>query len=175
MPVNLTYDNPWLNAYMLIRHTYYSIDKCEDELYPRIGLTSQQLATLLAIKQAPDPVMQTYVANWMDRDAASITIIIDNMSKNGLVERKRDLKDRRAVRLVITPKGEKVLEKAKEPVVKQIMEVMSCLSKEETRTFTKLIKKIRDKTFELRNVKDKVQDIAPKTTNDETPWPLSQH
>lgn len=173
MPVNLIYNNPWLSAYILIRHTYYSIAKCEDELYPQIGLTSQQLATLLAIKQAPDPVTQVDVASWLDRDAASITSIIDNMSKNGLVERKRDLKDRRAVRLIITPKGEKVLEQAKEPIVKEVMAIMSCLSENETRTMINLLKRIRGKTFELRNVKEKVKDITPKVSNENgIPWPL---
>jgi DNA-binding MarR family transcriptional regulator len=173
MPVNLIYNNPWLNAYMLIRHTYYSIDKCEDELYPQIGLTSQQLATLLAIKQAPDPVTQADVANWLDRDAASITSIIDNMSKNGLVERKRDLKDRRAVRLIITRKGEKALDEAREPTVKRTMAIMSCLSEEETRTLNKLLKRIRDNTFEIRKVKEKVKDITPKVNEDnKIPWPL---
>ena len=175
MPVNLIYDNPSLNAYMLIRHTYYSIDKCEDELSPQIGLTSQQLATLLAIKQAPDPVMQTDIANWLDRDAASITSIIDNMSKKGLVERKRDLKDRRAVRLVITPEGEQVLEKARKPVINEITAIMSCLSEDETRTITKLLKKIRDRTFEYRNIKEKVKEFAPRTSEDnEIPWPLTK-
>ena len=173
MPVNLIYNNPSLNAYMLIRHTYYSISKCEDELFPQIGLTSQQLATLLAIKQAPDPVMQTDVANWLDRDAASITSIIDNMSRKGFVERKRDLTDRRAVRLIITRKGEGVLDKAREPIVKELMEIMSCLSESETRILTELIKKVRDKTFEYRHVKEKVKDIAPNiSSDDKIPWPL---
>ena len=175
MPVNLRYNNPSLNAYMLIRHTYYSINKCEDELFATIGLTSQQLATLLAIKQAPDPVTQADIGNWLDRDAASISSIINNMSRNGLVERKRDLGDRRAVRLVITPKGEKILERAKEPVVGQLMEIMSCLSGEETRTINRLLKKIRDKTFEIRRVEGKVKDIAPNIDeNDGIPWPFAK-
>jgi len=77
---------------MLFRLTYYSVVKCEDELFVGIELTSQQLAALMALKQAPEPVTLTDIANWLDRDTASITSIIDRLSKQGLVERIRDLK-----------------------------------------------------------------------------------
>jgi DNA-binding MarR family transcriptional regulator len=63
-------------------------------------------------------VTQTDIANWLDRDTTSITLIIDRMSKEGLVERIRDLKDRRAVRVIITPKGEEIFQQGKEPTVR---------------------------------------------------------
>jgi MarR family transcriptional regulator, organic hydroperoxide resistance regulator len=175
MPVKLKFNNPSLNAWMLFRLTYYSIVKCEDELFAGIGLTSQQFAVLMAIKQAPEPVTLTDVASWLDRDTASITSIIDNMSKKRLVERVRDLKDRRAVRLVITTRGEEVLRQAREPTVKQLMEIMSCLSVKEIQTLTRLLDKIRDKTFEFRNIKGKVKEITPTVANEkEYPWPVSK-
>ena len=172
MPIKLTFKNPRLNAWILLRHTYYSIFKCEDDLSPKTGLTSKQVAVLMAIKQAPDPVTQNDVANWQDRDATSITSTIDRMSKDGLVERLKDLKDRRAVHLVITPKGEKVLRQAREPTGQLMMEIMSCLTDKETRILTNLLEKIRDKTFEHRNIQGTVKELTPKfDTEQEIPWP----
>jgi MarR family 2-MHQ and catechol resistance regulon transcriptional repressor len=175
MPVKLKFNNPSLNAWMLFRLTYYSIVKCEDELFARIGLTSQQFAVLMVLKQAPEPVTLTDVANWLDRDTASITSIIDNMSKKGFVERVRNLKDRRAVRLVITPHGEEVLSRARAPTVKQLQEIISCLSAKEIQTLTKLLDKIRDRTFDYRNIKEKVKEITPTIANErELPWPVAK-
>lgn len=175
MPVKLKFHNPSLNAWMLFRHTFYSIVKCEDELFAGIGLTSQQFAVLMVLKQAPGPVTLTDVANWLDRDTASITSIIDNMSKKGLVERVRDLKDRRAVRLVITPHGEEILSQAREPTVKQLMDIMSCLSVKEIQTFTRLLDKIRDKTLAYRDIDGDVREFTPTIANErEFPWPVAK-
>lgn len=173
MPVNLLYKNLSVSAYLLLRYTFNSIVKCEDELFPQIGLTPQQLATLLAIKQSPEPVTQSDIANWLDRESTSITAIIDNLSKIGLVERVRDLNDRRFVRLVVTPEGDKVLDKARKPKVKQLMGIMSCLSESETAALIELLQKIRKKTFDYRKVKE-VKDIVPKVINDDngTSWPV---
>jgi DNA-binding MarR family transcriptional regulator len=172
MPIKLKFKNSRLNAWILLRHTYYSIFKCEDDLSPKTGLTSKQVAVLMAIKQAEDPVTQTDVANWQDRDATSITSIIDRMSKDGLVERLRDLKDRRSVHLVVTPKGQKIMSRAKEPTGQLMMEIMSCLTDKETLTLIKLLEKIRDKTFEHRNIQGKVKEITPKFDSEEgIPWP----
>jgi DNA-binding MarR family transcriptional regulator len=176
MPVKLKFNNHSLNAWMLFRHTYYSIVKCEDELFAGIGLTSQQFAALMAIKQAPEPVTLTDVANWLDRDTASITSIIDNMSKKRLVERVRDLKDRRSVRLIITAHGEEILRQARFPTVTQLMEIMSCLSIKEIETLTRILDKIRDKTFAYRNIEEKVREITPAIANEkEFPWPVNKN
>lgn len=175
MAVKLKFNNPYLNAWVLLRRTYYSVVKCEDELFVNLGLTSKQLDALMAIKQAPDPVTLTDVANWLDRDTASITSIIDNMSRKGLVERKRDLKDRRTVRLVITPHGEEVFSQAREPTVRQLLEITTCLSAQEINTFSMLLEKIRNKTFEYRNIVEKVQEFTPTVTNEEDfPWPIAK-
>jgi DNA-binding MarR family transcriptional regulator len=172
MPVRLKFRNAKLNAWMLLRHTFYSIVKCEDELYTQTGLTSQQLAVLMAIKQMPKPVTQTDIANWMDRDTASVTLLIDRMVKKELVTRMRDLDDRRAVRLVITDKGERLFNQAKDPTVRQLLDIMSCLTEDETRVFIGLMEKIRDKTYSYRNVMDRVKEIELNSDDeDEFPWP----
>ena len=157
---------------MLLRHTFYSIIKCEDELSTQTGLTSQQLAVLMAIKQAPKPVKQTDIANWMDRDTASVTLLIDRMVKKELVARVRDLEDRRAVRLVITAKGERLFSQAKNPTITQLLDIMSCLTEDETRVLIRLMEKIRDKTYLYRNVMDKTKEIELNSDDeDNLPWP----
>ena len=111
----------------------------------------------MAIKDIPDPVLQKAVADWLDRNHNSISLILDRMVRDGLIERARDLDDRRAVRLVISPKGEKIYQQGRHLVSGLVSEIMSDLSDKEIRTFIRILEKIQDKTFLIRSLKDKVQ------------------
>jgi len=75
----------------------------------------------------------------------------------------------------MTARGEEVLSQAREPVVKQMMEIMSCLSEEEVQSMTRLMEKIRDRTFNYRNIKGEIREISPTIANErEFPWPVEK-
>jgi DNA-binding MarR family transcriptional regulator len=112
------------------------------------------------MKDIPGTVTPTAIANWLDRNPNSITLIIDRMEKGGLVKRVRDLEDRRAVRLIITPKGEEMYAQAGILAYKLSREILSALTEEELSTFLGIMQKIREKTFEFRNIKDKVINVS---------------
>lgn len=159
MPVRITRGNPIDDTWSTFHMTYQSVWKCAEEVCAKFGYSQQQYSVLRAMKDMSGTITPTTIANWLDRNPNSITLILDRMEKGGLVKRIRDLKDRRSVRLKITPKGEKMYKYADKPAYELSKEVLSAFTKEELITFMELLQKMREKTFELRNIKDKVVDV----------------
>jgi hypothetical protein len=59
MPVKFVFENPLFMAWMLIRQTYNTVLKCEDLVFSKTGLTTQQHAVLIAIKYINTPAKPT--------------------------------------------------------------------------------------------------------------------
>ena len=134
MPVKFGFENPFMMAWLLLHQTYNLVLKCEDQVFAKHGLTTEQHAVLLAIKYIDDPVTPTDVARWLDRNTNSISLIVERMVKAGLVRRIRDLRDRRSVRLVITSNGKEILDRATVAGWELVQEILSRLSEEERHT-----------------------------------------
>ena len=105
MPVKFVLSDPTLKAWILLRQTYIAVSKCEEAAFAKVGITLQQYKVLMAIKYINDPVMPTDVARWLDRNSNSITLIIDRMEKDGLVERVRNLRPSYKARLGVNEKA----------------------------------------------------------------------
>jgi DNA-binding MarR family transcriptional regulator len=102
----------------------------------------------MAIKHIEEPVKVTDVARWLDRSVNSVSMIIDRMVKAGLVRRRRDLPDRRAVRLTITSKAEEAYVPATIAGWELIQEILAPLSDKDILTLIRLLEVIRDKTYD---------------------------
>ena len=158
MPINFNIEDPIQGAWSLLQLTTDSTVKCAESAFARVKLTPQQFSVLAAIRNIGDPVLPTDVAKWLDRNTNTITLIIDRMEKDSLVERIRDLKDRRALRLVITPKGQRLYEQAVKPSRELPKAIFSALTEQELKSLILILDKIRQKTFEYRKIEDKVGD-----------------
>jgi MarR family transcriptional regulator, organic hydroperoxide resistance regulator len=150
-------------VWFVFHQTYESLYKCEEEAFEKVGIPAQQFQVLWALKNMPRCVPQavttTSVANWLDRNHTSISLIIDRMIKNGLVERKKDLLDRRTSRLVITPKGETVYLSAVKTAKELPEKVFSGFNRQQLTTLSQLLSRIREETFDLRKIQDRVIDV----------------
>jgi DNA-binding MarR family transcriptional regulator len=111
MAVKFVFNNQLLGAWMLFHQTYNSISRCEDKEFGKWGISAQQHAILMAITRADGPVTPGQIARWVDRNANSITLMLDRMEKSGLVVRTRNVNDRRSLYVEITEKGVEVLKK----------------------------------------------------------------
>jgi DNA-binding MarR family transcriptional regulator len=151
MSVKFTMRHPVLRAWVLYHQTYNALYKCEEVMFSKMGLTPQKFMVLMVIRLMEDPVMVSDVAQWLDRNTNSISLIIDRMKKDGLVARTRNPKDRRTVRLSLTQKGIEKLDQASVPGWGMIQEMMSPLSEKELDTLTSLTEKIRSKAFKYLN------------------------
>jgi DNA-binding MarR family transcriptional regulator len=128
------------------------IPKCEESVLDGIDITNQQLLVLLAmvyISEIKDsPIIITSLVPYQNRSLNSMSSIIDRMEKKGLVQKVWDLPDRRAARLIMSPKGEEVLEAASSPNAELIKRLVSVFSAEELEIFISLVKKLRRKMRE---------------------------
>jgi MarR family transcriptional regulator for hemolysin len=82
-----------------------------DEKLREIGQSSSRMETLSAILNMPGPKSQSEVAKRLRVENATVTRMVDVLSKEGLVERTPHPSDRRVNLLSISPKGEAELEK----------------------------------------------------------------
>ncbi|MFY9687713.1 MAG: MarR family transcriptional regulator, partial [Pseudolabrys sp.] len=73
-----------------------------------IGESPGRFATLTLIARNPG-ISQTELSLANGRDKSSLTPVVEDLVKRGLVERKRMDSDRRTYRLNLTPSGKKVL------------------------------------------------------------------
>jgi DNA-binding MarR family transcriptional regulator len=87
------------------------------------------LSSLLLIANRGGAITPTKLANLLLRPNHSVTILLEKMSKDGLVVRRRAGKDRRSVRVTITPSGISYLQKS----IKSLKPI-----EEDIRMFTKL-------------------------------------
>ena len=159
MPVKFIFNNPQMDVWMLIHQTYYSVLRCEEKLFTGTGLTTQQHAILMAIKNADGPATPTQIADWVDRNLNSITLIVDRMEKSGLVKRVRDVRDRRSLRIVMTEKGEQYLKQNTTMSWQLIKDLLKVLSEEEMRQLAGLLEKVRQQAIEQCNGKKSLREV----------------
>lgn len=75
-----------------------------------LGVTSSQWKVLLRLAREPS-LKQVELAERLDVEPITACRIVDRLEEAGLVERQRDPDDRRAWRLVLTPKAEPIVVK----------------------------------------------------------------
>lgn len=73
-----------------------------------IGESPGRFATLTIIARNPG-ISQTELSHANGRDKSSLTPVVEDLVRRGLVERKRMRQDRRTYRLNLTPAGKKTL------------------------------------------------------------------
>src|SRR5471032_1215725 len=73
-----------------------------------IGESPGRFATLTLIARNPG-ISQTELSHANGRDKSSLTPVVEDLVRRGLVERKRMRADRRTYRLSVTPAGKKTL------------------------------------------------------------------
>ena len=139
MPIKFKFQNLDKGAWVLLRQVYSLLLKCQDQVYGKYGLTTEQHTLLMAVKNIGGQVRITDIGRWLDRSPNSVSMLVDRMVKAGLVRRVRDRKDRRTVFVSMTPKAEKAYAPATEAGWSLIQEILSPLSNEDKRTLTGLL------------------------------------
>ncbi len=165
MPKQSENGNLSLRAWMLLQRTGELLFRCEDGLVGEFGLTAEQYRTLVAIKCLDDPVRPTDVGRWVDHKVNTVSMIVDRMVKAGLIERIRDLPDRREVRLVITRKGELALKPAIPVAWRLVEELMSSLSYEDRHSVIGLLETLRDRALQHLSPAADIGETVTHETN----------
>jgi DNA-binding MarR family transcriptional regulator len=103
-----------------------------------------EMHQIMACLWGKDGVKQQELADLTLKDKASMTYLIDNLTKRGLVKRREDATDRRSKLIYLTAKG-KGLGKKVEPWVAELFTIASRdFQIGEIRKSIKAVKKMRD-------------------------------
>lgn len=112
-------------------------------------LTIEQFGLLYAINMKNEDVIQQDMANIMGKDKSAIYRVIDSLEEKELVRRVVDKNDRRKNFLMVTKKGEAVIEQYLEIEYKLIKELKEGLCKSDIDTFYSVVNHIRNKAEKL--------------------------
>jgi MarR family transcriptional regulator, transcriptional regulator for hemolysin len=114
-----------------------------------VKLTIEQFGFLFAIEQKKDDVIQKEMAEIMGKDQSSILRTVDSLAKKELIRRVVDPNDRRKNFLMVTKRGEQVIEQYLKIELQLNEELTEGLSSSELSSFFKVIDHIKNKAKTL--------------------------
>jgi MarR family 2-MHQ and catechol resistance regulon transcriptional repressor len=128
--------------------TYVKLMRAAESVTARIhrhlsstGLTISQFAVLEALYQL-GPLSQREIGKKILRSSGNITMVIDNLEKNGLVKRKRSEADRRFFIVHLTDNGYHLINQIFPPHAAVIAEDFGVLTAAEQDALGRLCKKL---------------------------------
>jgi MarR family 2-MHQ and catechol resistance regulon transcriptional repressor len=142
MAMNSESENTVLRLWLLLRRVGDALALCQDSVFSKYGLTTEQFGVLASIKSR-GPLRPIDLASILERGPNSMSMLVDRMVKAGLVRRTRDRKDRRAVKVSLTTKGEKAVEPAIPAGWEFIHKILSPLSYNDQRAFASMLETVK--------------------------------
>ena len=140
---------PWTMIHRRLSSELFRIFKKRIREQVKIKLTIDEYALLLAINEKGDNVIQKNMAEAMGKDQSVVLKLIDSLEKKKLVKRIIGLNDRRKNFLVITKKGEEVLEQYMKIELTLIDELHQDIPRSEIENFRKILLFIRNKAEKM--------------------------
>ena len=128
--------------------TFIKLTRCTNSLLVRLAehqtvgdLTYSQFAVLEALYHLGS-MTQGEVSSKILKSTSNLTTVIDNLERDGLVRRERDVKDRRVIYVHLTEAGRGKIEAVFPNHVAALVEEFSVLSAGEQDTLGELCKKL---------------------------------
>ncbi len=165
MTVNSESEKTVLRLWLLLRRVGDLVSRCQDSLYSKYGLTSEQLGVLGSIKSR-GPLRPSDFASLLDRSPNSMSMLIDRMVKAGLVKRTRDRKDRRVVTVSFTEKGKTAVEPAIPEGWEFIHQIVLPLSHDDQRALASMLETLKSELVAYLNPEmDKAEILKSSLSN----------
>ncbi|MBQ3111151.1 MAG: MarR family transcriptional regulator [Clostridia bacterium] len=124
------------------------------QLFSQFGLGKGQSPILKHLSHN-DGCKQSEIARFEHLTAATVTVMLQTMDKNGLIERRSDENDLRIMRVYITDKGREVQKKCDEAVEKMEKKIYEDFTNEELECFKQLLTKKRDSLKHILEMEEK--------------------
>lgn len=165
MTANYESENTVLRLWLLLRRAGDTLALCQDSVFSKYGLTTEQFGVLAAIKSR-GPLRPSDLSHILERTPNSISMLIDRMVKAGLVRRTRDRKDRRTVTVSLASKGQAAVEPAIPAGWEFIHQILSSLSPDDQRLLAGMLETVKcELTGYLNPDADKAEIIKNSFTN----------
>ena len=143
MALNSKSGNTVLRLWLLLHRVRDGIVQCEDSIFGKYGLTTEQFSVLAAVKSRGGSLKPSELAAILARSPNSVSMLVDRMVKASLVKRIRDRKDRRIVNISLTTKGESALEPAAPAGWEFIQKILSPLSDKEKQALNSMLEVVK--------------------------------
>jgi len=130
-----------LKAYVKLMRAAESVTRRTHRHLSEAGLTLSQFAVLEALYHL-GPLSQREIGQKILRSSGNITMVIDNLEKNGRVKRKRNEADRRLFIVHLTDKGYSLINKIFPAHAALIAKDLAVLTADEQVALERLCKKL---------------------------------
>lgn len=127
--------------------TYIKLVRAAESVVSRVhratacDLTVTQFGVMEALLHL-GPMHQRMLGAKILKSGGNVTMVIDNLERRGLVERRRDQKDRRFVSVHLTPAGRSLISEVFPRHVESILSALGTLSAKEQESLGLLCRKI---------------------------------
>lgn len=130
-----------LNAFIKLMRATESLNNRLNRQLSDAGLTVSQFGVLEALLHL-GPLNQKALGEKLLKSGGNITLVIDNLEKNGWVERHQDPEDRRSMLIHLTPEGKKFIADYFPQHLERIISEFKVLSNKELDQMAAICKKL---------------------------------
>jgi DNA-binding MarR family transcriptional regulator len=136
---------PGVQLMLQLMLTREAVVRVQEKLFEAHGLTIQQYNVLRIVRGGPTKGHPIYeIERRMIYRFANVTRLVDRLELQGLLKRVADAKDRRVSRVVITPKGRRLMDRLEEPVHTMAARLTSCCTEAECLAMASRLEQLRD-------------------------------
>lgn len=129
-----------LDAYIKLMRAADSVTSRAHLVLPP-GVTLTQFAALEALYHL-GPLFQSELAAKLLKSGGNLTLVVDNLERDGLVTRTRDPADRRFVKVDLTPKGRRFIGTLFPKVAKSLAQEFAVLSPRDQLALARICKRL---------------------------------
>lgn len=136
--------DPLLNSLQLLRVAEDVVRAFEIHARGRFGLSSARLGVLLWLERSETTGLHPgELAERLRVSRATISRLLDGLEADGLVTRRPDLRDRRALRVVLTRRGRMLAREIVPTHAARLSALTRCLDDDERQQLSHLLEKVR--------------------------------
>ena len=122
-----------------------------DQRVRAIGVTGPQARLLLNLHRLPGE-NQGFYAEQLEVEPITLCRMVDRLEEAGMIERRRDPRDRRAWQLHLTAKSQKIVAKLQQSVDSLVDDMLSGLTSHEREEFARLLHTVGANLSERREI-----------------------
>ncbi|OQA04797.1 MAG: HTH-type transcriptional regulator MhqR [bacterium ADurb.Bin374] len=130
-----------LDAFIKLLRAADSISRRTRDVISAAGLTESRFGVLESLHHL-GPLSPGELGRKILKTAGNLTLVIDNLERDGLVERRSGLNDRRVKRVALTRAGRDLIERLLPPHAELIASEMAVLTSDEQIELARLCKKL---------------------------------
>ncbi|MBI1751307.1 MAG: winged helix DNA-binding protein [Acidobacteria bacterium] len=148
---------PGVQLMLQLMLTREAVIRVQERLFEAHGLTIQQYNVLRIVRGGPAKGHPIYeIERRMIYRFANVTRLVDRLELQGLLKRVADPKDRRVSRVVITPKGRRLMERLDVPVQQMATRLTSCCDEEECLAMSGQLERLREHCVQQESVQEEL-------------------